>query len=409
MFVMNPVVRDPRVTREAQLLANKGFPVTVIGLSEESRKEFMHNGYRVILIGVPLLFRKAIAMKRASGSSNDLSGQSKSGNRGALNMSRIKGNIFRGIVDLGEIAFNLWNSMVMFLTGVRLKALIYHSHDLDTLLCGYGCSRINGAKLVYDFHEAYTEQFSPGTKTRLWRRFYGLLERVFVNSADAKVTVCNSLGNWAQKQYNADNVEVVMNVSGYTAPCVTGKTAAMKTVLYHGGFCLDRGIEQLILSFRYIEGARLVLRGWGPIEDNLKRLISAEGLEKKISIVPPVKMEELVQHAAEADIGVIPYIATNLNNRFTTPNKLFEYMMAGLAIAGSDLPELNAIILGNNLGRVFNPEDPEDIAKALNEMLKDNNMLADMKNNSLFAAREKYNWEKEGQKLLSLYEKICAA
>lgn len=83
-------------------------------------------------------------------------------------------------------------------------------------------------------------------------------------------------------------------------------------------------------------------------------------------------------------------------------------MMAGLAIAGSDLPELRNIIIGNNIGRVFDPTDPKDIARVINEMLTDKDLLSDMKNHSLKAARNKYNWEKESQKLIALYGKLCA-
>jgi len=105
---------------------------------------------------------------------------------------------------------------------------------------------------------------------------------------------------------------------------------------------------------------------------------------------------------------VIPYIPFCLNNRFCLPNKLFEYLMAGLAVVGSDLPELRKVIMGHNVGRVFNPEDPQDIARALNDLLEDEEQLARMKRNALHAVRAVYNWQAESVKLLKAYESLVA-
>jgi glycosyltransferase involved in cell wall biosynthesis len=117
-------------------------------------------------------------------------------------------------------------------------------------------------------------------------------------------------------------------------------------------------------------------------------------------------MADLVKTASEADIGVIPYIPFCLNNRLCLPNKLFEYMMAGLAVVGSDLPELRHIIRGHQIGGVFSPEKPRDIARAINELLLDTPRLDAMKRNALRAAHELYNWEVEGKVLLMAYESV---
>jgi len=132
--------------------------------------------------------------------------------------------------------------------------------------------------------------------------------------------------------------------------------------------------------------------------------VKEKRVEDRVSFASPVPMTDLVRAASEAEIGVIPYIPVCLNNRFCLPNKIFEYMMAGLALAGSDLPELRRIILGYNLGGVFNPEEPQDIARALNELLADDAGLETMRRNALDASKTVFNWDIEGQKLLRLYD-----
>lgn len=409
MLVMNSVVSDPRVTREAELLASKGDSVTVIGLSNGSDEEFNHNGYQIIRIKKPAIVR-LISLARKKNFPTQLhqeTGQDQSGKNLLSIFKRLKTLFISIIFDLGGISLCITNNIFMALAAMKLeKKYIYHSHDLDTLLAGYLCSRIKRAKLIYDFHEAYPEQFSSGTRTWIWKYFFYTLERLLINKAAIKITVCNSLSNWAVNRYSSDYAIVIMNTPRYRKYPTPEKKDADKLVLYHGYFFKDRGIEELIESSKYINGARLIVRGFGPTESVLRRIVKEQGLENKVMFAVPVKMDELIKYASEADIGVIPYIATNLNNSFTMPNKLFEYMMAGLAIAGSDLPELRNIILGNNLGRVFDPTDPKDIARAINEMLSDEELLFRMKNNSLKAAREKYNWEIEGQKLIAIYEKL---
>lgn len=409
MLVMNSVVADPRVTREAELLSSMGNSVTVIGLSHGSYEEFNHNGYQIIRIKKPAIVR-LISLAKNKKFATQLyqeTGLDQSEKNLLSIFKRLKSIFISIIFDLGGISLCIANNIFMAFAAMKLKKkYIYHSHDLDTLLAGYLCARIKRAKLIYDFHEAYPEQFSPGTRTWIWKYIFSALERLLIHKAGIKITVCNSLRNWAIRRYGSDNVVVIMNVPWYKNYPNPEKRPSEKIVLYQGYFFKDRGIEQLIESFKYIRGARLILRGYGPTETLLRRIASDKGLEKKIIFASPVKMEELIKYASEADIGIIPYIGTNLNNQFATPNKLFEYMMAGLAIAGSDLPELRSIILGNNIGKVFNPTDPEDIARTVNEMLSDESLLSKMRNNSIKAAKEKYNWENEGRKLIAIYERL---
>jgi len=221
--------------------------------------------------------------------------------------------------------------------------------------------------------------------------------------------VCESLGDWVTQRYGTDGVITVRNVPVYQPPPPGSADRGREPViLYHGGYFRDRGLEQLIESVQYLKRGRIVFRGFGELEDHLRALVRQQSLEDRVSFAPPVPMPELVKTAAEADIGVIPYIPFCLNNRFCLPNKLFEYLMAGLAVVGSDLPELRKVIMGHNVGRVFNPEDPQDIARALNDLLEDEEQLARMKRNALHAVRAVYNWQAESVKLLKAYESLVA-
>ncbi|MGH7430049.1 MAG: glycosyltransferase, partial [Candidatus Methylomirabilaceae bacterium] len=90
-------------------------------------------------------------------------------------------------------------------------------------------------------------------------------------------------------------------------------------------------------------------------------------------------------------------------------NKLFEYMMAGLATAVSNLPVLEKLVRDHDLGVVFDPSDPRHIAEQLNALIGKPERLRACRANSIRAARDRYHWDHEGGKLVELYKTLAAA
>ncbi len=426
MFVTNSVVSDPRVKREASTLIRGGHEVVVIGLrGPEDGDEEWCDGYRIVRVGTPELFtfRQALlaALRRLSPAVHDglravyravryrghppvYDTQTKPPPRSQPSESQSQSFWKKCQIEQLAIRCIFWINIDMAKVAVQQQADIFHAHDLDTLLAGYLAKRRAGKLLIYDFHELYTEQFPKGIKGPLWRLWYSLLERALVKKSDYRLTVCDSLGDWLANQYSLPKPLTVMNVpSAHCVPSIKLADSERRVVLFHGGFLPERGLEVLIDSARYLKGGRVVFRGYGPLEERLRKLTQERRLQHVVSFAPPVPMADLVKAASDADIGVIPYLPVCLNNRFCLPNKIFEYMMAGLAVVGSDLPELRRIIMGNQLGRVYDPENPRALSDALNDLIADPALLEKCRRNALRAAQETYNWEQEGQKLLRLY------
>ncbi|MGH7233512.1 MAG: glycosyltransferase family 4 protein [Nitrospiraceae bacterium] len=398
MLVTNSVTHDPRVRKEAALLTKKGYEVTIIGARDENSPYTEElDGCRIIRV---LTLRHVYGRFVPPRKSNHpmVEGQSS-----ISFLTKLR-------ADVLNIVSVIWLNMMLATSAASQKADIYHAHDLDTLLSGFLAKSWMRAKLIYDFHELFTEQFRDGIKTKLWKTFYCLLERFLVKRADLRVTVCRSLGEWATKHYGINGVLTIRNVpplqTWVSVHCDRNRD---RIILYHGGYYRDRGLEQLVESARFLKSGHIVFRGYGNLEDHLRGLVKQLGVKDRVRFSPPVPMGDLVRAASEADIGVIPYIPFCLNNRFCLPNKLFEYMMAGLAVVGSDLPELRNIIVGQKIGAVFNPQDPRDIARVFNEVLLDHDRLETMRQNARQAARDRYNWELEGETLLRAYESLAEA
>jgi glycosyltransferase involved in cell wall biosynthesis len=114
----------------------------------------------------------------------------------------------------------------------------------------------------------------------------------------------------------------------------------------------------------------------------------------------PVDMRDLVSSLDEYDIGIVPYLGVNFNNQNASPNKTFEYMMAGMAVLASDLPVLSKIVNGCKSGRTYKQDDPEDLAEVLREMIPH---IEEMKLNARMCAENEYNWKRQGKKLIDVY------
>lgn len=293
---------------------------------------------------------------------------------------------------------------IFFDYGLAYKPEMVYCNDLDTLMAGVHLKNKTGCSLIYDVHELYNEQFT--NKSEFWKSYFYDMEKTLINSADEVFVVNKSIGEELKKRYNMKNYTVLANCVKYEEPDAPRGGKKTKKILYHGRFEINRGMEELIEAMKYVEGAKLILRGDGLIKDELVNLVKKHGVKKKIKFKEMLPVEKVIKKASKADIGVIAYIPSCLNNYLCTPNKLFEYVMAGLCICASDLPELKRYIAENEIGEVFDPFKPKDIADKLNKILKDEKLLNKYKNNSIKAAKEKLNWETESKKIIEVLDRV---
>jgi glycosyltransferase involved in cell wall biosynthesis len=283
-----------------------------------------------------------------------------------------------------------------------------HAHDLNTLAAGAAIARHAGARLVYDSHELYPD---VSTLSELESRVWRTLEPPLIRRADRVITVCESIGEELVRRYGIAPPQILLNCppaseEGRGDPLALRQMAGIESepiVLYQGGFVPNRGLEALVRAAALLHRGVIVLMGWGRLESELAAIVRREGLQERVRILPPVTQAELARYTAGADLGVIPYEPVGLNNYFTTPNKLFEYIAAGLPVVASDLPELRKVLVGRRVGLTFAHVDPAAIAEAVNAVLGDQTLLAELRANAL-AIRDEYTWERQAMKLRAIYD-----
>ncbi|MBE0418392.1 MAG: glycosyltransferase family 4 protein, partial [Coriobacteriia bacterium] len=287
-------------------------------------------------------------------------------------------------------------------------------HDTDTLQAGRRVADATRARLVYDAHELFPDMIAGHGRNSLFvQRYWRRVERRLVARSSAVITVSDSLAHVLRERYGVDPA-VLRNVSSPEPLRRTdrlrrelGIRPGVPIVLYQGGLIGGRALVRLVRAMSSVPGAVLVFQGAGPEEAAIRREIASRGLAEQVMLTGWVHPSELHEYACSADVGVVIYENTSLNNYNASPNKLYGYLMAGLPMVASDFPGLREVVVGESVGTVFDPTDEESIAAAIRRLLEDPEALARMSATARSLAETRYNWDVESKKLLSVYESLA--
>ena len=304
---------------------------------------------------------------------------------------------------------DFWRRANQLLT--TLGADAYHAHDLDTLWPTARAARHFDAPLIYDSHEFWTEQSSlvhrPGV-----RAFWACMERILIRKVDHTITVSPSIAHSLQERYNLEFVTVLRNFPPYRPPEKCNRIRSelnlppeSPIVLYQGGFLTENGLREQIDAAAGLTGVTFVLIGGGPCEAALKKQVIQAGLQDKVYFIPRVPFQELHSYTCSADLGLCVIKNTGKSFFYSIPNKLFEYLMAGLPVLVSNFPEMQAIVRKAGAGDVVDPMDVAAIRRSICVMLADESKLREYSKAAMQAAR-RYNWEQEAGKLIQLYASL---
>ena len=297
---------------------------------------------------------------------------------------------------------------------------VYHAMGFLALPVALRLAREHpDARVIYDARDVYAESNNIARLPAPLRTLFARRERAWARRADAILTVNDGVADLLAARWGVERPTVVMNCSpAWTPPKpppnllreALGLPARTPVVLYHGGFMADRGLQELVAAMRRpgLERAHLVLLGSGALEPELRRLAAEPESAGRVHVLPPVPPEELLPWVASADVGVMPNQPRTLNERLSTPNKLFECLAAGTPVGSSDFPERRRIVLldpDGPLGAVCDPTDPDALAEAIRSILDlPPRERAALRARVLRAAHARYTWEPQLDRALA----VCA-
>jgi glycosyltransferase involved in cell wall biosynthesis len=309
----------------------------------------------------------------------------------------------------GPLFYAEYNIRLFFFLLFRSSDLLY-SNDLDTLLPNFLISRIKRVPLVYDSHEYYTgvpELVNRPFVRGIWKR----IERwIFPHLTDV-ITVNESIAALYQHEYGS-KLHVVRNIPPRRQS--SGKSLTRKdlglpesshiVLLQGAGINVQRGAEEAIESMQFLENTILLIIGGGDQIGTLKQLASEKNLGSKVLFIARQPFDRLIHYTKCADLGITLDKDTNINYRYSLPNKLFDYIHAGIPVLASPMVEIRKIMEQYQIGDLIESHDPEHIALKIKQMLNDQEKQIRWKQNLEIAARE-LCWEKEEKVLADILKK----
>jgi glycosyltransferase involved in cell wall biosynthesis len=318
---------------------------------------------------------------------------------------------FNMLFKRGFLFYKFFNIRLFFyLLFNRFDLLV--ANDLDTLLPNFLVSRLKMIPLVYDSHEYFTGvpeiQNKPFVKW-VWKT----IESLIFPKLNHVLTVSDSIASQYKIEYGFRPVTVrncsitAGNIVPFSRKELGVDPDHLLLILQGAGINKDRGGEELIGAVSMTENVSLLIVGSGDRIDQLTKLVVQLEIGNRVKFVKRVQWEELMRYTKSADLGLSLDKNSNPNYQFSLPNKLFDYITAGIPVIASDLPEIKKILLGYGCGVIIKEVTPLEISTAIIDLKNNPAHLAQLKSHAIKASKE-INWEIESEKVKALYVSILS-
>lgn len=272
--------------------------------------------------------------------------------------------------------------------------------DLDTILPVYYISKIKRIKRVYDAHEYFSQLDEVVSRLNIYR-FWHRIERKMIPKFKNGYTVCDSLAEEFKKNYDA-NYQVIRNMPLLST--INGKVKSQNIILYQGAVNKGRGLDKLALAMKNVN-AQLWVCGNGNFMDEMKQVVQANHLSDKIIFYGMLEPTVLKKKTQESYIAINSFERTGLNQYLSLSNKFFDYIHAGIPQVTMNYPEYKKINDQFKIAELINDLDPATITNAINKLLNDKELYAQLTQNCQ-KAKQELNWQNEKDKLLNFYQEL---
>ncbi|MDR1826045.1 MAG: glycosyltransferase family 4 protein [Bifidobacteriaceae bacterium] len=470
MVVPNAIEHDARVRREALSAQAAGFRVTLLWANLGGPKQPVEGdiGGVVKTLGVPLNYvlrnrqvvrRAALAgwfptwrywerdafnaaaqaaqVRKARAAAGGTVGLAV--NKGAQLVFKVRSHFYRGhqakATQAGQAKPYRWPvNWRRYLAAVRdmdaaftgtiaaLEPDLIHCNDIYSLNAGFSAQAVlrrrgRHVPVVYDAHEfvAAYDRLAPKLKAA-----YVAMEKDLAPKAAGVVTVSEPIADAMQRDLHlAARPVVVHNApplgggdpSQTTLRQVTGLAPDVPLLVYSGVIQPQRNVEGAIKALPLLPGVHLAVicvpSPQVPLAQGLARLAEAEGVADRVHLVDPVPPTQIAAYIADATLGIDPMDTHFPQHQVALPNKLFDYLHAGLPVALSSNQAEKQFAEEYGVGTVFDPDDPADIARAVQAALDRHDEL--VRHIAESGVVQQFSWDGQVKGLLGLYRDLLGS
>ncbi len=295
---------------------------------------------------------------------------------------------------------------------INTRADIYFAEDFYTLPFVTIIAKARRAKVYYNSRELYA--FLGGLRKRPYlQSIVKFIEKIFIRKADLVLTTGEMDSEFLEKFYSIKNTLVIRNIPLLQEPSekidfrkIYGIGEEKVILLYQGVLLEGRGIPVIMRAMVSLPQTVLVLLGDGEQKNNFKSMSEKLNISDRVIFAGTFSQTQLINYTAAADIGLSLIENISVSYYHALPNKLFEYIMAGLPVLCSNLPQMKKIVEEYCVGEAISIEDDKMVAAALKRFTENRQLLNSYKKNCS-AAASLLNWQAEYErsraKLLGTY------
>lgn len=316
------------------------------------------------------------------------------------------------ILDVGNSAGRL-QRMVGATRHVLARALsvdadVYHAHDPELLPACLLLKR-HGKRVIFDAHEdlplqILSKPYLPSPVRRSISVLAGAFERFACKRLDAVVAATPAIRNkFLTHEIAAVDINNFPTLGELETDIVWSDKA--KEVCYVGGITAIRGIREIVSAMAFCRTSARLNLGGSFAEPTVKAEVERFSGWSAVNELGFLSRLEMKATLGRSLAGIVTFLPEP-NHLSAQPNKMFEYMSAGLPVIASNFPLWREIIEGNQCGICVDPSNPKAIAEAVDWLVENPSRAKEMGENGRRAVQDRYNWDVERRKLLALYDQL---
>jgi glycosyltransferase involved in cell wall biosynthesis len=276
--------------------------------------------------------------------------------------------------------------------------------------------RLLGTKVILDVHdtmpELYRDKFG-GRRGAFGARMLMIEERLSAAWAHRVLAVHEPhRQRLIQSGIGADKIHVVMNSPDskiFRPDAIQAGRDPHFTVVCHGTLTrrlgLDVAIKALALLKDRIPELRLRIVGDGDYRSEALELVSALGLEERISFNDPVPIEKLPKLLQEASVGLVPNLPSSATH-LMLPVKLLEYTALGIPSIAPRLRTIQRYFDCDSV-RYFEPGNVVSLANAIADLFHDSELRHSITVRGQAVAR-RLSWPKQRTQFYDAVDSLLA-